>query len=141
VLAQYGIKQTRDNRVTGGKLNIRDVMSKYCQDRKGVVVERIDKFNERDDCWEEAVVVDTRNAPVPSVVAFRVDFRNWLRSLSPRDRRIAKYLSLGNRTQDVARKFSVSAGRVSQLRRELAKSWGAFVGEPPLPDAGGEAAA
>jgi hypothetical protein len=31
----------------------------------------------------------------------------------------------------VARKFEVSEGRVSQLRRELAESWRSFVGDEP----------
>ena len=131
VLAKFGIRQTLDHRKTGSSLNIKDVLSKYCQEEKGVVVERIDRFNDQDNCWEEAVVVDTRNAPVPATVAFRVDFRNWLKSLPPRDRRVARYLSLGHRTQDAARKFRVSQGRISQLRRKFAMNWRKFIGEEP----------
>ena len=79
------------------------------------------------------MVVDTRSAPVPDIVSFRVDFADWLKSLRRRDRRIAESLVLGNRTTDVARRFKVCAGRVSQLRRELAESWRAFVGDEPVP--------
>ena len=78
---------------------------------------------------------DTRTTPVPDIVAFWVDFADWLRSLRRRDRRIAESLALGNRTSDVAKRFKVSAGRVSQLRRELAESWRAFVGDEPAPEA------
>jgi len=78
-------------------------------------------------------VVDTRSATVPDIVSFRVDFADWLASLSRRDRRIAQSLAIGNRTGDVAKRFDVSAARISQLRRELAESWRAFVGETPLP--------
>ena len=129
ILAKFGVKQTRDHRVTGGHLNIRDILAKYCQLNKNVVVERLDKFNDLEDCWEEAVVQDTRNAPVPDIVAFRVDFADWLKSLNRRDRRIAEFLSLGHRTSTAARKFRVTAGRVSQLRRELADSWRKFTGD------------
>jgi transposase-like protein len=129
VLARFGVAQVKDGRMTGGRLNCKDVLSRYCQRLKDVVVERLDKFNEQDDCWEEAVVQDTRNSPVPDIVAFRCDFADWLKSLKRRDRRIAEFLSLGNRTSDTSRKFGVSAGRVSQLRRELAESWKAFTGE------------
>jgi FixJ family two-component response regulator len=66
---------------------------------------------------------------VPDIVSFRCDFPAWLETLRHRDRRIAETLALGHRTQDVARRFQVSEGRVSQLRRELAVSWKAFVGE------------
>ena len=135
VLAQYGIKQTRDFRITGGQLNIKDVMSKYCQAKKHVVVERLDHFDEEENAWQEAVVQDTRTASVPEIVSFRVDLADWLSSLKRRDRRIAETLALGNRTSEVAKKFNVSEGRVSQLRRELAASWKAFVGEQPAPAA------
>jgi len=47
----------------------------------------------------------------------------------------AESLAVGNRTGDVAKRFNVSAGRVSQLRRELAESWRAFVGDEPAPEA------
>ena len=129
ILAKFACKQTRDHRITGGHLNIKDILSKYCQDRTGTVVQRLDTFNKQDDCWEEAVVQDTRNLPVPDIVAFRCDFADWLESLKRRDRRIAEFLSLGNRTSDTARKFRVSEGRVSQLRRELAESWKEFTGD------------
>jgi hypothetical protein len=132
VLAKFAEKQTRDHRITGGHLSIKDVLSKYCQVKKGVVVERLDR-REKDDenAWTEAVVEDTRTAPVPDIVAFRVDFADWLKSLRRRDRRIAEALSLGHTTGHVAHKFKVSAGRISQLRRELAESWQRFVGDEP----------
>jgi hypothetical protein len=129
VLARFGVAQVKDGRMTGSHLNIKDVMSSYCQRLKGVVVERIDHFDEEENCWQQAVVQDTRSAPVPDIVAFRCDFADWLGSLPRRNRRIAEYLSLGNRTSDAARKFRVSQGRVSQLRRELAESWKTFTGD------------
>ena len=45
VLARYGVAQVNDDRRVGGRLNIRDVSSEYCQRRKGVTVERLDKYN------------------------------------------------------------------------------------------------
>ena len=75
----------------------------YCQDRKGVNVERLDRFDDQEDHWQEAVVKDTRNARCREIVAFRVDFADWLKSLKRRDRRIAEFLSLGNRTKDAAK--------------------------------------
>ena len=42
VLARYGVAQARDGRRVGAKLNIKDPLSRYCQKRKGVVVERLD---------------------------------------------------------------------------------------------------
>ena len=135
VLARYAVAQVRDGRKVGCKLNVRDVLNPYCQRQKNVTVERLDHFDEEENAWQEAVVQDTRTAPVPDIVAFRCDFADWLASLSRRDRRITESLAIGNRTSDAARKFNVSEGRVSQLRRELAENWRRFVGDEPTPEA------
>jgi len=93
VLARYGVAQTRDFRVVGGHLHIKDVLSPYCQAKKSVKVERLDRFDDEENAWQEAVVQDTRTAPVPETVSFRVDFANWLASLPRRNRRIAETLA------------------------------------------------
>jgi hypothetical protein len=38
---------------------------------------------------------------------------------------------LGERTLDVAGKYGLSPGRVSQLRREFLTDWRRYVSEPP----------
>jgi transposase-like protein len=48
--------------------------------------------------------------------------------LSAKKRRVAEALAQGDSTNDVADEFGVSAGRVSQLRREFAESWQEFHG-------------
>ena len=129
-LARYGVRQTRDHRKVGGHLNVLDVLGKYCQTRKGLTVERLDKFDAAKDEWEE-IVVEDRHAGPADTARVRLDFSEWLASLPVRHRRLAQYLSLGNKTGDAAKKFRVSAGRVSQLRRELAENWRRFVGDEP----------
>lgn len=129
VLARFGVAQVNDGRITGGHLNCRDVLSRHCQRSKNITVERLDHFDEEENQWQEAVVVDTRTSPVPETVGFRVDFANWLTGLPRRKRRVAEHLSLGNRTSEAASRFGLSAGRVSQLRAELAASWKTFVGD------------
>ena len=129
-LARYGVRQTRDHRKVGGHLNIRDVLSRYCQTRKGVVVERLDKFDTQENSWEEVLVEDRHAGPAATACA-RLDMDSWLKTLPVRHRRIAQYLSLGSRTSEAARKFRVSNGRISQLRKELAKSWQRFAGDEP----------
>jgi hypothetical protein len=125
-LAKYAVAQVRDGRKVGGHLNCRDVMSPHCQRRKNVAVERLDHFDRNENAWREAVIQDTRTAPVPDIVSFRIDFGDWLAWMSRRKRRIAESLAVGNRTGEVARKFHVSPGRVAQMRTEFSKSWRAF---------------
>ena len=83
VLAKYGIAQVKDGRRVGDRLNVHDISSAYCQRRKKVTVERLDHFDEEENQWKEAVVVDTRRPPVPDIVAFRCDFADWLRPACP----------------------------------------------------------
>jgi len=58
------------------------------------------------------------------LAASRIDFPAWLKTLKARDRKIARFFSLGNHTQDATRKFDVSQNRISQLRKELAVACG-----------------
>ena len=127
-LARYAVAQIHDGRRVGNRLNVRDVLSPYAQKQKGIQVERIDRFDEEEGQWVEAVIEDDRT-PVPDQAAFRCDFPTWLDSLSRRNRRIAQALSVGHTTSEVAKRFRVSPGRVSQLRREMHQSWQDFHGE------------
>jgi hypothetical protein len=61
--------------------------------------------------------------------AARIDITDWFNSLSTHDRELAKALSLGSSTKEVAKQFQVSSPRISQKRRELFESWQAFQGE------------
>jgi DNA-directed RNA polymerase specialized sigma24 family protein len=134
VLASYGIRQVRDHRKVGGKLNIKDVLSRYCQKHKGVIVERLDKFDEKEGEWLEVLVEDRHAGPADTAAA-RLDLAAWFKSLSPKDRRIAKALATGGCTGDVAKKFGLSAGRISQKRRAFMEGWQTFQGGQPSPAA------
>ena len=130
VLAKYAVAQINDGRRVGNKLNVREVLSGYAQKHKGFKVERLDHFDEEENQWAEAVVEDKTAGPA-DIARTRIDFDAWLQSLPCRHRRLAQFLSLGNRTSQAARKFRLSEGRVSQLRKELAESWKEFIGDDP----------
>ena len=127
VLARFAAAQYASGRRVGSRLNVNDVMSQYAQRRREIRVERLDKFD-AEDGWKEVFVEDRTCTPA-ELAASRIDFDDWLRRLSPRLRRIAANLGSGESTLRVAQKFRLSAGRVSQLRREFQKDWRAFHGE------------
>ena len=129
VLAGYGVAQYRAGRRVGASLNICDVTSPYCQSRKGIQVENLDRYDREEGAWQEILVADRRVGPAETA-ASRIDFAAWLRSLSHRKRKLAVTLSTGESTTAAARRFRVSLGRISQLRRELQQAWQTFVGEP-----------
>ena len=132
VLARYAVMQAREGRRVGGKLNTYDVLSRYAQHRKRIVVERLDKFDPDANEWQEAVIED-HATPVPEQVAFRVDFPVWLEGHPARKRHIAKALALGFTTGEAARRFQMSASRISQLRRQFEESWQNYQGEERWP--------
>jgi len=128
VLARYGIAQYRCGRRVGSRLNVRDVSSPYAQRKKKFVVERLDRFCAKQDVWREVLVEDKRATPA-DIAAMRIDFADWLKSLSRRLRRIANLLASGETTGAAAKKFRVTPARISQIRRELQQSWRTFQGE------------
>lgn len=133
-LARYAVAQVNDGRKVGCKLNVRDVLSPYCQRRKDVTVERLDRFDADEVCWME-VLVEDRHAGPAETAASRIDFPAWLRTLSRRDREIAMKLGAGEKTGAVAKLFKMSEGRISQLRRELHAAWLRFHRQKPAPAA------
>ena len=124
-LATYACRQALGGRHLGTPLNVNDVTSAYCRRRKGVQVQRLDRFDRETGGWQE-VLVEDRTANPADLAAMRIDFGEWIASLSRRQRRIAQALATGERTSRVARRFGVSAGRISQVRRELQQSWAVF---------------
>ena len=66
-----------------------------------------------------------RAGPAQTAMA-RLDFAAWLERLPRRRRRMTEMLGAGETTQTVARRFRISPGRVSQIRRELKDCWDAF---------------
>jgi hypothetical protein len=121
----------------------RDVMSPVARVRHGFAVGRLPEAEANKDLsslpadLSQALVDNTRSA-VPEQVAFRVDFPRWRASLRERDRAVLDALAGGERGQEVARRFNISPGRVSQLRREFREGWEVFHRERQPGLVGGE---
>jgi hypothetical protein len=124
-IVRYAVARTRGGRSLGTPVNANDVLSTWCRQRRKVCVERLD---EHGDAWREIVVADPRTNPA-DLAAFRIDIADWLAGLSRRDRRLVETLALGVSTKHAAQQFNLSAGRISQLRRELYAAWQRFQGE------------
>jgi hypothetical protein len=130
-LARFAIAQVRVGRRVGNRLRIRDVLSNYAQFKNGFQVERLDSFDDEEDCWQEVVVEDKRATPA-DVAACRIDFAEWLRRLTVRLRKIALALAAGETTKGAAERFGLSPARISQLREGLKRSWEAFQGDAEI---------
>jgi hypothetical protein len=124
-LARFAVAQFRDGRRVGNRQSIRDVLSPCAKKQRRWEVERLDRFDDTRGEWMEAVVEDHRT-PILEQVAFRCDFPQWLKHLPARSRQVAQELAIGHSTGDVAKRFGLTPGRISQMRRELHQSWEEF---------------
>ena len=127
-LARFAIAQVRVGRRVGNRLRIRDVLSGFAQYRKGFQVERLDHYDDEENCWQQIVIEDKRATPA-DVAACRLDFAAWLKRLPNRHRKLALALASGETTTAAAEKFGVTAVRISQFRHWLKESWECFQGE------------
>jgi hypothetical protein len=71
----------------------------------------------------------SKRTAVPDVVAFRVDTKAWLDSLTEKQRRRALDLAEGDGTNELAMRWKVSAPAVSYYRRQLNESYNRFIEE------------
>jgi hypothetical protein len=128
-LAWYSALQIRRGRIAGCRLNSKEPLSRYAQISKGIRVVQLHHCEANDSRWINDIV-DSRQTSVADQVAIKLVFVVWLNTLCSRTRRIAMDLARGFSTSEVADKFGVTPGRVSQLRRELQNCWCQFQGEP-----------
>jgi hypothetical protein len=126
-LASYAVKQVCEGRQVGCALNAFDVLSPYAQRRQGFSVSRLEPPDETEGSWKEILVEDPSCTPA-ELAASRIDFDAWFSGLPRQKRRIASTLAAGETTGKAARKFRVTPGRVSQIRRELSAAWQQFQG-------------
>ena len=94
VLAKFAASHIRAGRLIATRLNGRDVMSPYCQKRQAVRVERLDRYDPQEQCWQEILVEDRQAGPAETAAA-RIDFAAFLRSLSRREQETALALIRG----------------------------------------------
>jgi hypothetical protein len=139
-LASFAARAVRNGRRLCGQERATDVFSTIAQQRHHFTTESLPistrtgfdhlyawpRGQQTLDAWEERLQAHARS-PVPDQVCFRIDFAAWLRTRTQRDRRIIEQMVRGERTQNLARKFGVSEGRISQLRREYMVDWSRFV--------------
>lgn len=127
-LAVYGIKGYRCGRIGGVSQSSTDVFAERCRwlNRSKVVNYGIAE-GISDTFESEASAVDARY-PVHRVVEFRIDFfETWLKTRSERDQKVIGEMAMGATTGEIAKKYGVSPGAVSQWRKRFADSWNEFI--------------
>lgn len=114
----YSLKQTRAGRALSrsGNTNAKDATTAA---RTGKV--RFESVDLRQ--------FESDSTPIPERVAFRIDLPKFLGTLNDRQRDMADDLMAGERTQDVAKKYDVTPGAVSQFRNRFKDLLEAYLAE------------
>lgn len=110
--ANFGIRAFLSGRRTGSKARAKDAV--FAPGRPVITI-------------SEMLLSSGRFNPA-RIAATRIDFADWLAQLPARSRAIAEALATGDTTGEVAQRFDLSPGRISQIRRMLESNWYAFHG-------------
>ena len=130
-LAKFAVKQVRGGRHVGGtQETLNDVFSAVAQRHHGFpgVTNRARSSVANGEGWLAEAIAD-KKASVVDLVWTKLDFADWLKTLTRRDQKIIAALARRERSSDVADRFGVSRGRISQLRRRYEWGWLKFQGE------------
>ncbi len=128
-LADYACRQVKSGRKVTGNISANDVMNEITQTRKGFYVGKLPDFSTESSNPLTEALTDNTQTPPDEQAAFRIDYPAWRSTYDERRQQIMDALALGHRTKDVAQKFKMSEGRVSQLRREFMDDWHSFTGD------------
>jgi hypothetical protein len=128
-IADFAARAVNSGRRVCGQEKAKDVLSPLAQRRHDFAVEKLIEYETLTPNPLTDALIDNRQTPVPEQVVFRLDFPAWLGTLGSRRREMVLALAMGYRTQELAAKYKVSEGRISQIRREAAEDWRRFHGE------------
>lgn len=125
VFAHFVARAVSNGRGVVRRLSTRDLMGRPRGER--VAVHKLDDPMPDGGWWRDLAI--DRRVRIDDQAAFNIDFPAWLGTLPALKRRVAELLAQGHGTEETASRTRLSAGRISQLRRELAGSWVAFHAE------------
>jgi len=130
-LASFAARAVKSGRRVAGQPKAKDAMNEQAQQRHGFYVGKIPDFSTLDANPLSEALCETPDHDPARLAAFRCDMPAWLARLGHRNRKIAVEMAQGEKTLALARRFHISPGRVSQLRREFHEDWLHFTDELP----------
>ncbi|HEY7427184.1 MAG TPA: hypothetical protein VH682_23320 [Gemmataceae bacterium] len=128
-IATYAARAVRSGRRVVGQEKSKDVLSPLAQQCQHFAVGKLPDFSTLNGSPLEEALHENTVSPVPDQVAFKIDFPTWLGTLGQRNRELVEDMALGHRTLDLAQKYRVSPGRISQMRVYFQRDWGRFCGD------------
>jgi hypothetical protein len=125
-LMKFAIKKYRSGRRFTGS-NTTDILSEQTQMLGRCEACQFSELNSEPGQWSFEHY--NRQPNVVDAVQMSVDYDTWIERQTERDRAIMHDLAMGETTGEVAKKYGVSAGLISQYRRRYDNSWHAYIAD------------
>jgi hypothetical protein len=103
-----------------------DAMSPAAQQKHGFLICKLPDQSTLTENPLSDALQDNTQTEVPEQVSFRIDFPAWLDTHSDRNRSLIKEMMLSRGTNELARRFRLTPGRVSQMRQQFEEDWALF---------------
>ena len=126
-LANFAVRRVTQDRHVGGHRNCRDVLNPATRKKRGISVTSLSPWCNTIGTWRDLDLESRRVSPADQV-CFKLDLQAWLKTWPSRHCKIIAALAAGHRALMVARRFRLSEGRISQMRRAYEASWQKFQG-------------
>jgi hypothetical protein len=127
-LATFAARAMRAGRRLCGHEDAQDVLAPRAQHQHNFLVFNLPGSQPSSTGPLAEALCDNTQTPPDEQAIFRIDFPEWLASLGERKRSVAEDLMVGERTLDVAHRYGLTPGRISQIRREFREDWQHFCG-------------
>jgi hypothetical protein len=128
VLATRACQAVKNGRTVSGQERFSSVHNRMTQYREGFVVGRLPEHEARSYDDELLRAMQDREAGPADLVACALDTAAWLSHLDERKRSMALDMMAGQSTSELADKYGITAGAISQMRRKLVEDYTRFVG-------------
>lgn len=125
-LATFAARAAKCGRRVAGSESARDAMSARAQRLHGFVVGTLPSVSTLSSNPLSEALADNTRSEVPDQVHFRLDFPAFLGIQSERNQRIILDMIMRMTTTELARKFKLSQGRISQMRSQCEDEWELF---------------
>lgn len=122
-LAIFAVQHVKSDRRVGGQIRSRDIMAWKSYWKRGIQKHSLSSPSLP---WNEILADD--QAPIPDQVIMRTDWPAFVGGLPRREQQMVWMLAEGFSATEVSEKLGISAGRVTQLRKQWLEGWKRFQG-------------
>jgi len=122
-IVRYSAKRVRGGQLIAGKPRVNDVMSRLSRQDGGHFVAALPGSEKEEVASEILDALEDRGAGPAEEAACRVDYADWLATLSDKQRALAQDLASGLSASQIAERRGVSGAAVRDMRQTLARAW------------------